>query len=104
MAESPKLPPMSVRACEDSEPETCSPPADSLPSMPSPMTPSTATTLIHAVKTAHGCVMARRVSAGAARRPRMAAAWCYPLKAKRWQLPCRRARFIGVGRMDELGL
>ena len=64
VAASPKLPPMRARAREDSEPETCSPPADRRLSMPSPITPSTTTIDTHPASTAHGYVTAKRVSAG----------------------------------------
>ncbi len=67
VAESPKLPPISARACEDSEFATCRPPADKRLSMPRPATPSSTTTTSQTDSTAHGCVEAKRVGAGTGR-------------------------------------
>jgi len=64
VAESPKLPPISARAREDSEPEICRLLADRRLSMPRPTTPSTTAIEIQAVSTAHGYDTAKRVSAG----------------------------------------
>ncbi len=67
VAESPKLPPISARAREDSEFETSRPPGDRRSSIPSPATPSSATTTSQTDSTAHGYVAAKRVGGGTGR-------------------------------------